>query len=228
MRPYILKIENGKLLDAFVGLGANYIRLDAASAPITFKDPNGNQQVTLEAGEDVTLNEFKVLHATHDEATTQTITVYIGRDTKKSSSQVTGDIQIIGGSNNLANPPTIQEIIAPLAHETLSVQYFRSSALTSVVTHVTPAANINGIKIISAYTTGWSGANTITRIMAKASAPTITQDTGAHTIAMTVQVATYNMDSNPINGRCIIPAGLGLYSKSDDTSSVVSIEYEIL
>lgn len=146
-------------------------------------------------------------------ATVQTIKVIIG----DSRAQIFKTSTEINGGN--LDPWTLG-----------ASKYERYSASTAVNTIVTPAANVNGIELITALcgsnaATAYNGGECRSTLMAKTSAPSGITDTTAHRILF-----SNNGITDSIRHPIIIPAGMGLYEVSDHASikGLVSVTYNTL
>ncbi len=110
MRPYLFKIAAAAEEAEFFGYGHNYIRLDeSATVAVMIKSPENNEQVTLKAGDDVTLTPFDELRLSHDGTADTAFTVYVGQNTKLGGARIGGSVQVTGGSDNKASPPLVRE-----------------------------------------------------------------------------------------------------------------------
>lgn len=103
--------------------------------------------------------------------------------------------------------------------------YFRRTTSSALNTIVAPASNVAGVRVDAATIYGATG-NGLVRIMAKSSAPTSVNDTGAHTLLMTYAELQIVDREVPI----ILPAGVGLYEQAEAAAgnSFVSVSYEVL
>lgn len=224
MRPYIFKVAASTEEQVFFGK-ANYARLDPSSTvSVKIKAPDNNEEITLDAGDDVILSEFDELRISHDGASDTAFTLYVGLGTKAGSSKVSGNIQPVGGSDNTANPPGVIKV-----PDTLSSSHFYTGISGALITIVTPAANLNGVKIhgCGIFTTG----ATASRYMHKTSAPTSTVDTSAGTIATSSgsSVAPIGNDNTTLYETKIIPAGRGVYLQQTGIATLYAwLEYEVL
>lgn len=132
---------------------------------------------------------------------------------------ITADVNIADGGNVIS----VDDNGVPLTAHSLSSSYFRWSTSSALNTIVTPAANVNGVRV---YAGGCGNVDTLSRIMAKATAPTSSTDAAAGTLFMTVARSRTCAVGLPL----IVPAGLGVYEQAG-TSSVIShawLEYEVL
>lgn len=232
MKPYKLKIPVGGLVAPFVGLGANYIRLESASAPINIKDAGSSQEVDLISGEDSNLHPFNELHISHSEATEQSITILVGRDTKKSSSKVSGSMQPVGGSDNLANPPTVKidsavNVASAPAVEVGDLEYYRQSDLAIQVNEiVSPAANINGVRVISCFI---RGQQQFVRLHYKEITPVDYLDGLSVFWGGTEELVGFKYHDIAVSMPVLVPAGFGLYESNSVADSMkINVNYKIL
>lgn len=124
--------------------------------------------------------------------------------------------------------PQIAGITDPLTPQTYAASYYRFSASNALNTVVTPAANLNGIRIDAAWMANSS--NYGQAILAKSSAPSSYADTTADPLL--VKFSGSATEGLVILPACplIIPAGLGLYEKcnSAGATSAAGIIYEVL
>lgn len=231
MRPAVIQVAAGS--EEWISTGADdrVIFLDTRSTVnVTIRDRDRQQQFYLTPGGAVIFGKgFDGLFVSHDGASDTLITLYVGgRESIGFAAQVSGNIQIVGGSQNTANPPiidTVNSIINPLTPRTLVTQWGAPSG-TTLQTLVTPAANTNGIRVDAdgVVVTGSTGQ---CRFMAKTSAPASIGDMSARTINwyhITTSARTGGSPQYPF----IIPAGEGLYFQADATSIQATIDYEVL
>lgn len=108
------------------------------------------------------------------------------------------------------------------------VHYQRNSNAVTLVTLVTPAANVNGVLVDIAHMFVNSGGTPGTlRLMAKATAPTSAGDVGASDV-LTVTGYGGIFHVSP-KAPMLIPAGLGLYEQSDAANQTgLSLTYKVL
>lgn len=128
---------------------------------------------------------------------------------------------------DIANPIDVQGIADPLTPHSLSgTGYWRLSASAALNTIVTPAANINGVKI-TAYSL--YSYNAHVRLIAKTAAPA-TWDDGIGLFYHYTDTAAAARVKNGTNLPIIIPPGFGLYEMADTAGSVsgCGIAHEVL
>lgn len=236
MRPFNLKVPSGEEKFFFFGKGRNYVRLESgATVNVTIKDDDSNQEYTLTPGDDVLFEPFDNLRVSHDGAADTSFILYVGRNTKAGSASVSGNIQIVGGSENTSTPPkidSVQNIVSPVGivlPDISNVGYIYHGASTSLVTHVTPSANVSGVKVTQAYAFTYSGAGYHSRVMGKTSAPASILDGGAVTLALALGSPNNTANGIGLNTPVILPAGMGLYSMSSDTTlCTIALNFEVL
>jgi hypothetical protein len=107
----------------------------------------------------------------------------------------------------------------------LASTYFRQSSVNTLATIVTPAANVNGVRILFWFAQHAAGGAS-QRIMAKSSAPSAWNDAAANTVGFCYNGASCLGAAMPID----IPAGLGLYEQSSNGANVSTaiVEYAVL
>ncbi len=133
------------------------------------------------------------------------------------------------GSVDIANTPSIQQVINPPTPDELAEQYFSSLATVALQTIVTPAANVNGVIIHGVGI--WVSVADAGRFMAKNSAPLSWDDTDANTIALatSASVNPYGVNLSKLTETKIIPAGMGVYLQYSGSISTYHawLEYTI-
>jgi len=209
MRTHNLTIGTSQEKFDFSG---NYVRLESGAASIRFETEE-NEEFRLNKGEYAKLHNFTYLLIEHDELTEQDIVLEIGNDTSKGSALFSGSVDVNGGA---------------LDTPVLSDGYYVSLASIALQTLVTPASNINGIRVLGA---GGFSDGAYWRYMAKTIAPTGADDPLALTIAFGAADVTAplgNFSSTSVLP-AVIPPGYGLYLQHGSLQNVRSwINYEVL
>ncbi len=204
-------------------VSGNYIRLSSASVPITFKTVNGDN-VTLEQGGAARVSSFNYLLISHSDAAIQDIKFYIGDKNEIITEQkFSGISEIVGGANNLSNPPNVKSVINPLIPNTAQTM-FNAVAGNVLVTLVAPASNINGVRIDAINIFRLLGSDT--NVLIKTSAPTAYNDINASIIYKIYNGSILVIDK--ANFPLIIKAGYGLYVMGNTQTTDISILGEIL
>ncbi len=150
-----------------------------------------------------------------------------GFDTVQITSQLAQTIKVgissgRGGFNIITSTKIISGSLTP---DTLNGKYFRESASSFLNTIVTPAANVNGIKVINAGVSG--NFKSYSSIMAKTSAPSGTTDLNAHRILSVFGLDAQNVVAQ-LQRPVLIPVGYGLYEQqSGSLINQAYINYEL-
>jgi len=119
---------------------------------------------------------------------------------------------------SILNDVNVKNSIQPISH------FQNYSVGASVLTIVTPSANVNGIRVLNAGVN--SNSLTTTAFIANQVSPTLPTDSYNNTMNMIFCRSWMNF--NPLlQNEFVIPAGLGLYMCSD-SESMSSIDYEVL
>jgi hypothetical protein len=96
MRPRTFTVPAGGAIDEkFIGLDANYIRLETTSPEEIIFKTDANDEVHLKSGEDAILSSFKSIQISQTSAADIIIILYVGRDTRKGSAQISGAVTVI-------------------------------------------------------------------------------------------------------------------------------------
>lgn len=232
MRPYLLKIAAGAEEPVTFGGPVNYIRLyPTASVNVKIRTEDTGLEYTLRPGEDADLKAFDNLLVSHDGAGEEVFTLYVGKDERVGGAEISGNVTLIGGPvDEIKNPVNVQSIADPLTPQALFSSYYVVLAASTLVTILSPAANINGVRIDYAYLLMSSSLGNSCRLTCKSSAPIIYDDQNAATIL----IGTLNSTSGHVaNGErqvpFLVPAGMGIYVQASDVPIVrVSLSYEVL
>jgi len=193
-------------------IGGGFFTIEQVTDEITLniKDPRGNSIGIVEnigAGFWINLDDKEIGSIDIYSATTQTINVIIGAGefgVNKTSSTITG---------------------GKLDPNTLSSSYWNSNILSSVITILSPASNVNGVIVLSSWLSfvGFGQA----RIMAKTSAPTGVNDTSANTLCH-LSAASTLLENASNTEPTFLPAGYGIYANKNTTNAgEFVVEYEI-
>lgn len=198
---------------SFIGGGFFTIEQVTDEVELTIKDPHGNVVGEIEnigAGFWINLEDKNIGSIDVISATAQTINIIIG----SGEFGVNKTTTVIGGGT--------------LDPETLVTQS-DSLTTTTVDTIITPATNINGVKIHNINMKVNNNAG-VTTVLSKTSAPVTYYDASARSLFYcyfnsTVYMAIIDKANFPI----IVPAGEGIYTFATVVDNArVSIDYEIL
>ena len=222
MKPYRLSVRAGVEEQYSVG-PANVIFLDPdATYRVTVKAPENGEEFTLSPGGVVRLSPFEELRISHDSSSDQIVPLFVGYDTDAKTAQVSGNMEIIGGSSNAANPPIVQRIVDPVLIESdltgLSYSGKDWTADGTLQTIVAPSANVNGVRLHRFSATSSGG---LIRLMASAAAPASWSDPAAKTISVAYNSVTpvALSASNDGNWPVTIPPSEGVYVQASGGSS---------
>ncbi len=223
MKPYKLSVRAGVEEQYSIG-PANVIFLDPeATYRVTVKAPENGEEFTLSPGGVVRLSPFEELRVSHNSASDQIVPLFVGYDTDAQTAQVSGNMEIIGGSSNTLNPPSIQQIIDPVKPRTIGTSYY-SGVVAGLVTMVAPSANVNGVRVDFATARGYP--STEAAVLVNTVTPASARD-GA--------IIVWGVENTAGNGQMkvasglpvIIPPGHGLFGYTS-ASSYLSAVWEVL
>lgn len=214
MKPITLSIPTGR--EVKFPLVGNYLRLKSSAVPIHAKSRQNDEEFIFEdAGDDVIFTPFTSMWLSHDDAADQEIVLYVGTNTKASSSKIGGNVQISGITDPLT-PPTLE-----------GTGYYRWSASSLLFTVLSPAANVNGCILKVGIAMAQQG--TLLRLMAKSSAPLAYTDPLALTLAVSQGIGTYDADQSESQS-FYIPPGVGIFEQASDATNITgcSVVYKLL
>ncbi len=226
MRPYIFKIPAGAEDAQFFG-EANVVYLSPrATVRVTVKNPDNEESFELTPGGSARLSRFNELRISHDGTGTETFTLYVGMNTEARTAQVSGNIQPVGGSDNTANPPTVQGIVDPVSIYPEKIepngggQY---TITTTLLTLISSSANVNGAWIITATLSKYT--DYMGRLFIFNGTPTTANDG----LGLLYNWGSYNR-STMIQRPLWIPAGYGLFCQTSGgtANGIVDVAWRLL
>lgn len=102
MRRYNFRIPVGEALQ--MQLVGNYVRVESAAVALVVEDPDQQDIVWLESGDDATFAGFRRLNISHAAVTAQDVVILVGKDTKKGSSRIGGVVAVTKSTALLSMP----------------------------------------------------------------------------------------------------------------------------
>ena len=211
-----------------IALSGAFIHVRSATGEFEVKTNNGDR-VPMQGGDKVVFPApFDSLVIKDLSGAGNTIELIYGAGGDYKSDSVVGTVSISGAVPVTDNGGslTIDDGGVPLTLNKSVLSYFYVNNTSGLQTVVSPGANTAGIRIDLAAVTS----EQTTRIMAKSSAPTAWNDTGAMTLALCDAAGNNSAPLSTIAAApIIVPAGMGLYVQSNaNTVNNISINYEVL
>ena len=147
MRRYQLNIPAGSELEIFAS--GDYVRVHQAGVALTVREPDRNQEVELQEGDDAHLARFRRLRFSHGATSDQTAIVYIGDGTQASSARIGGAVDIKQGTTLSASSVSVGSTATQLVAASSTRKSVRFQNLGTEAVYLGPSGvtTANGIKL---------------------------------------------------------------------------------